>query len=69
MPLNLPSPHRSAIPSPPCQAMLADLTKNVPGADSVIFSTHCQNDLGLSTANSIAGERHGAALAWRGMFA
>jgi len=29
-------------------------------ADRVVFSTHCQNDLGLSTANSIAGAQHGA---------
>ena len=29
-------------------------------ADKVVFSTHCQNDLGLSTANSIAGAAHGA---------
>ena len=29
-------------------------------ADRVVFSTHCQNDLGLSTANSIAGAAHGA---------
>ena len=26
----------------------------------MVFSTHCQNDLGLSTANSIAGAQHGA---------
>jgi 2-isopropylmalate synthase len=32
----------------------------VPGADRVIFSTHCHNDLGLAVANSLAGVRAGA---------
>lgn len=36
------------------------LRENVEGADTVVFSTHCQNDLGLSTANSLAGARNGA---------
>jgi len=35
--------------------LIAKIKKNTPGADNVIISTHCQNDLGLSTANSIAG--------------
>ena len=33
---------------------------NVPGADSVIFSTHCHDDLGMATANAIAGVLGGA---------
>ena len=37
-----------------------DLIENVPGADSVIFSTHCHNDLGLAVANSLAGVQGGA---------
>ena len=36
------------------------LRANVEGADNVIFSTHCQNDLGLATANSLAGALNGA---------
>ena len=40
--------------------LIADLVANTPGADRVIFSTHCQNDLGLSTANSLAGAMAGA---------
>uniref|UniRef100_A0A7S2UIL1 2-isopropylmalate synthase n=1 Tax=Attheya septentrionalis TaxID=420275 RepID=A0A7S2UIL1_9STRA len=36
------------------------LRENVEGADGVIFSTHCQNDLGLATANSLAGAKNGA---------
>jgi 2-isopropylmalate synthase len=35
--------------------LIANLKANVEGADAVVFSTHCQNDLGLSTANSISG--------------
>ena len=30
------------------------LKKNVAGADKVVFSTHCHNDLGLAVANSLA---------------
>jgi len=37
-----------------------DLIANVPGADGVIFSTHCHNDLGLAVANSLAGVEGGA---------
>jgi 2-isopropylmalate synthase len=37
-----------------------DLIDNVPGADSVILSTHCHNDLGLAVANSLAGVQGGA---------
>jgi len=40
--------------------LIADLRANVPGAEGVVFSTHCQNDLGLSTANSLAGAMAGA---------
>ncbi|WP_299847112.1 2-isopropylmalate synthase [uncultured Paracoccus sp.] len=36
------------------------LLNRVPGADSVIFSTHCHNDLGMATANSLAAVAGGA---------
>lgn len=36
------------------------LRNATPGADSVIFSTHCHNDLGLATANTLAGIANGA---------
>lgn len=42
------------------QNLISILKKNVEGADRVVFSTHCQNDLGLATANSLAGARGGA---------
>lgn len=41
-------------------ALIADLCQNVPGIDKVIVSTHCHNDLGLATANSLAGVVNGA---------
>ena len=40
--------------------MILDLVENVPGAKGVVFSTHCHNDLGLATANSLAGVLAGA---------
>jgi 2-isopropylmalate synthase len=41
-------------------SLMATLRENVEGADKVVFSTHCQNDLGLATANSLAGAKNGA---------
>ena len=41
-------------------ALIANLRANTPGAESVVFSTHCQNDLGLATANSLSGAMAGA---------
>jgi 2-isopropylmalate synthase len=41
-------------------AIFRDLIENVPGADGVVFSTHCHNDLGLAVANSLAGVQAGA---------
>lgn len=36
------------------------LIEKVPGADDVIFATHCHNDLGMATANSLAAVAGGA---------
>ncbi len=36
------------------------LVNNVPNIDQAIISVHCHNDLGLATANSIAGLMNGA---------
>ncbi len=41
-------------------ALITMLRERVPGADEVIFSTHCHNDLGLAVANSLAGVKAGA---------
>ena len=40
--------------------LIKQLRENVEGADKVVFSTHCQNDLGLATANSLSGALNGA---------
>ncbi len=39
---------------------IAFLVNNVPNIDKAIISCHCHNDLGLATANSIAGVIAGA---------
>ena len=36
------------------------LIERVPGADAVIFATHCHNDLGMATANALAAVEAGA---------
>ncbi len=36
------------------------LKENVKGIDKVVISCHCHNDLGLATANAIAGVQNGA---------
>ncbi|MDH5598579.1 MAG: 2-isopropylmalate synthase, partial [Cyclobacteriaceae bacterium] len=41
-------------------AKIAYLKNNVPNIDKAIISTHCHNDLGLATANSISGVLNGA---------
>jgi len=41
-------------------AKIKYLYENVKGIDKAILSTHCHNDLGLATANSIAGVSNGA---------
>jgi 2-isopropylmalate synthase len=41
-------------------AKIKYLKENVKGIDNVIISCHCHNDLGMATANSIAGAVNGA---------
>ena len=36
------------------------LIERVPGADEVVFATHCHNDLGMATANALAAVEAGA---------
>ena len=36
------------------------LLDRVPGADQIIFATHCHNDLGMATANALAAVEAGA---------
>lgn len=40
--------------------LIAKIKAQTPGAENVVISTHCQNDLGLATANSLAGAAAGA---------
>jgi 2-isopropylmalate synthase len=41
-------------------ALIRMLLERVPGADEVTFATHCHNDLGMATANSLAAVEAGA---------
>jgi len=40
--------------------IITSIKNRVPNIDKAIISTHCQNDLGLATANSLAAVRAGA---------
>ncbi len=40
--------------------LIRRLIAEVPGAEDVIFATHCHNDLGMATANSLAAVAGGA---------
>ena len=40
--------------------LIAGIMKNVPGIENCVVSTHCHNDLGLATANTLAGVCAGA---------
>ena len=41
-------------------AMIAGIKQNVPGIDDVVISVHCHDDLGMATANTLAGIKNGA---------
>ncbi|MEL7256588.1 MAG: 2-isopropylmalate synthase [Pseudomonadota bacterium] len=40
--------------------LIRRLIEDVPGADEVVFATHCHNDLGMATANALAAVAGGA---------
>ena len=40
--------------------LIREVKENVRGAEKAVFSVHCHNDLGMATANSLAGVRGGA---------
>ena len=40
--------------------LIRKLLENVAGADEIVFATHCHNDLGMATANSLAAVEAGA---------
>jgi 2-isopropylmalate synthase len=41
-------------------ALIAGIKANTPGIEKAIISVHCHNDLGLATANTLAGIANGA---------
>ena len=42
------------------KALFQTMQREISGAESIIFSTHCHNDLGMAVANSLAGIEGGA---------
>lgn len=42
------------------ESLIKSIIKNVPNSDKAIFSCHCHNDLGMATANTLAGVKGGA---------
>ncbi len=42
------------------QDLIAGIISRVPNSDKAVFSCHCHNDLGMATANTLAGVRGGA---------
>jgi len=57
--INLPDTVGYATPDE-MREFFIDVRTRVPNADQVIFSTHCHDDLGLATANSLAAIQGGA---------
>ncbi len=41
-------------------SLIASIIENVPNSDKAVFSCHCHNDLGMATANTLAGLHAGA---------
>ncbi len=41
-------------------ALIAGIAANTPGIEDCVISVHCHNDLGLATANTLAGIQNGA---------
>ncbi|MCF3948436.1 2-isopropylmalate synthase [Acidiphilium sp. AL] len=56
--INIPDTVGYAVPED-IERIFTMLRERVPGADGVIFSTHCHNDLGLAVANTLAAVRAG----------
>jgi 2-isopropylmalate synthase len=57
--INIPDTVGYAVPEDMTR-IFTTVREKVPGADTVIFSSHCHNDLGLAVANTLAGVRAGA---------
>ncbi|KAL4193908.1 hypothetical protein AMTRI_Chr06g179310 [Amborella trichopoda] len=57
--LNIPDTVGYTLPSE-YGKLISDIRANTPGIENVIISTHCQNDLGLASSNTLAGAYAGA---------
>ncbi|WP_038148375.1 2-isopropylmalate synthase [Thioclava atlantica] len=57
--INIPDTVGYTLPEESAQ-IIRELIERVPGADEVIFATHCHNDLGMATANALAAVQGGA---------
>ena len=57
--LNIPDTVGYAVPEE-FGNLIAFLIEKVPGADRVVFSTHCHDDLGMAVANSLTAVKRGA---------
>ncbi|MCU0504083.1 MAG: 2-isopropylmalate synthase [Anaerolineae bacterium] len=57
--LNIPDTTGYTLPSE-FGGLIRGIRENVPGAQDVIISAHCHDDLGLATANSLAAIQNGA---------
>ena len=57
--LNIPDTTGYAVPEQ-YGGLIRSIMTNVPGADKVIVSVHCHDDLGLAVSNALAGIRQGA---------
>jgi 2-isopropylmalate synthase len=57
--INIPDTVGFAVPDE-FAGLIQTILEKVPGADDIVLSVHCQNDLGLATANSLAAVKAGA---------
>jgi 2-isopropylmalate synthase len=57
--VNIPDTTGYALPAQ-YGALIRDIRTNVPGIDQAMISVHCHDDLGLATANTLAGIENGA---------
>jgi 2-isopropylmalate synthase len=57
--INIPDTVGYAVPEDMAR-IFSMIREKVPGADGIILSTHCHNDLGLAVANTLAAVRAGA---------
>ncbi len=57
--INIPDTVGYTAPAESAQ-LITRLIETVPGADEIIFATHCHNDLGMATANALAAVDGGA---------